>query len=378
MIDLLLATPEVPREADLVAAAPAAGLRVVRRCIDAADLLAAASTDPSAAIVVSAGLPRLSVDIVRRLGGRVVGLAAGAADDLVLRGLGVDDVVPTAATADVTMRALRDRCSARDPDGPGMAVPGVWPTDLDPGTTPAAPVGCLVAVWGPMGAPGRTTIATGLSETAAREGRSTLVVDADTYAPSIGLALGVVPESGGLLAAVRQADAGLLTAATLTALTRRIRGSWHILGGLPSVDRWPELHPTGLDRLWETCRAAFDVTVVDVGFCLESDESPAAWSRQRNAAALSAVAAADHVVVVGDGSPAGAARLAVAWSAIPDRLADRPHTLVCNRARRGRGPWLEVLRASGLTAPVVALTVDPRPADVAKALGELSRRAVPR
>lgn len=375
MIEVLLATPDVPREADLVAAASGAGVRVLRRCIDAADLLAAASADPSAAVVVSAGLPRLSVDIVQRLGGRVVGLAAGAADDLVLRGLGVDDVLPTAASAEATMRALRDRCAN---GAPGHAVAGVWPTDAAPQTSTAEPAGRLVAVWGPMGAPGRTTVATWLSEAVARDGLSTLVVDADTYAPSLGLALGVVPESGGLLGAVRQADAGLLTTSALTSLARRVRGSWHILGGLPRVDCWPELHATGLDRLWETCRSAFDVTVVDVGFCLESDDSPAAWSRQRNAAALSAIAAADHVVVVGEGSPAGAARLAVAWAADRERLAGLPVTLVRNRARRGGRSWAEVLRAGGLDAPIVAVPADPRPAALAKALRDLVCRSVPR
>lgn len=375
MIDVLLATPEVPGEADLVAESSAAGVRVLRRCLDAADLLAAATADPCATVVVSAGLPRLSVDFVRRLGGRVVGLAAGAADDLVLRGLGVDVVVPLAASPQDTMRAVRDRCATVDP---ALAVPGVWPTDAAPDAVSTSPEGRVVAVWGPMGAPGRTTIATWLSEAFAREGCSTLLVDADTYAPSIGLALGVVPESGGLLAAVRQADAGLLTVSTLTALTRRLRGSWHVLGGLPSVDRWSELHATGLDRLWETCRSAFEVTVIDVGFCLEFDDSPAAWTRQRNAAALSAIAGADHVVVVGDGSPAGAARLAVAWATSRERLDGHPVTLVRNRARRGGGSWGEVLSACGLTAPVVSLPDDPRPAVLAKALGDLARHSVRR
>lgn len=371
MIDLLLATPEVPGEAELVAAAPGTGFCVRRRCLDSADLLAAATADPDAAIVVSAGLPRLSADIVRRLGRPVVGLAAGAADDLVLRSLGIDVVVPTGASARDTMLALRDRCAAEDP-----AV-GVWSTEPAP-LAAAESRGRIVAVWGPLGAPGRTTIAIRLSEAAALEGRSTLLVDADTYAPSIGFELGVVPDSGGLLAAARQADAGLLTPSALTGLARRLRGSWHVLGGLPSSTRWSELHGAGLDRLWETCRSAFDATIVDVGFCLEADDSPGAWSRQRNGAALSAIAAADHVVVVGDASPAGAARLAQAWPSVREVLDGRPMTLVRNRSRRGSRSWAEAIAACGLVAPLVTLPADPRPAVLAKALRDLARLSVPR
>ncbi|HAN70940.1 MAG TPA: hypothetical protein DCQ36_05050, partial [Actinobacteria bacterium] len=52
--------------------------------------------------------------------------------------------------------------------------------------------GRLVAVWGPMGAPGRTTIAVGIAEALAERGARVCLIDADTYAPSVALALGLV------------------------------------------------------------------------------------------------------------------------------------------------------------------------------------------
>jgi len=67
VIAILLAVPDLEGEAELVAQAPAAGLRVVRRCVDAVDLFAAAAADVTPAIVLSAGLPRLERDAVERM-----------------------------------------------------------------------------------------------------------------------------------------------------------------------------------------------------------------------------------------------------------------------------------------------------------------------
>ena len=112
MTVVLLAVPGLAQEPDLVVAAPARGLQVRRRCVDAVDLLAAAATDPEATVVVSASLPRLSADAVERMavgGRRVVGLAAGTSDADVLRALGVVDVVLVGPTPAATARAARCR-----------------------------------------------------------------------------------------------------------------------------------------------------------------------------------------------------------------------------------------------------------------------------
>ena len=42
-----------------------------------------------------------------------------------------------------------------------------------------------MAVWGPSGSPGRSTVATNLAAEAALAGHGTVLVDADTYGPSL-------------------------------------------------------------------------------------------------------------------------------------------------------------------------------------------------
>lgn len=358
MIAVLLAAPGLEQEPDVVVAAPRKGVTVLRRCVDTVDLLAAAAADPAAHVVVSATLPRLSGDAVERMGGaaRVVGLCDSDGDERRLRELGVGIVVRVADSAADTAQRLAEAC------GPGAAVPGgVWATT--PSTADREPrqgsTGRVVAVWGPMGAPGRTTVALGLAEVLAEQGHRVCAVDADTYAPSMALALGVVEDTSGLLVACRQAESGVLTDGRLTGLTRRIADRWHLLGGLASAERWPELRAGALDRVWAACREEFDVVVIDVGFCLERDDT-GAWARQRNAATLTALAAADHVVAVADASTAGVARLAAAWPALEAASAGAPVTVVRNRGTQRDRQWSRAVAACGVRAPVHDVPADLR------------------
>jgi MinD-like ATPase involved in chromosome partitioning or flagellar assembly len=379
VIGVLLAIPGIRQEPDLVVSAPAAGFRVIRRCVDAVDLFAAAAADPESPIIVSVGLPRLGADVIERLStgaGRTVVGIAGCDDDLSrLHDLGVLAVVRAGPIAEATWRAVAALLAGSTTSSSAGAVPaGVWATgcwdgataSLDPPVAPAAPLGRLVAVWGPAGAPGRTTVAIGVAEALSDDGHRSCIVDADTYGPAVAMALGVVEDASGLVVACRHADAGPLAASTLLGVSRRIRGDLHLLGGLSRPDRWPDLRQGALDRVWQACREAFDVTVIDVGFCVEDDEtagpSGSPWGRRRNAAALSALGACDHVIVVADSSPLGAARLAGAWPAI-DALAPGAGRIVVQNRTRGRRrerrqSWADGVREAGITAPVLCLSSD--------------------
>ena len=384
MIAILLAVPELGQEPDLVTGAAGAGLQVLRRCVDAVDLLAAAAADPSAAVVVSPALPRLSADAVARLripaGRSVVGLAGDEPGVAHLRRWGVETVLVAGPTPAATLAALG---SALDPGSIPPSSTGVWPTGMwEPPEALAAAGqgrGRVIAVWGPMGAPGRTTVAVGVAEALSDAGRSVCLVDADTYAPSVALTLGILDDSGGLARACRHADTGTLTSATLQASTRRLRHGLHVLTGLAPADRWADLRPSGLDAVWECCRTAFDVTVVDVGFCLEDDAAAGPLGRRRNAAALGAMSVADHVIAVGDGSALGAARLSVGWIAASSALGGADVTVVCNRARGAAGPWIEAVRAFGVSAAVARVPSDPRALEACwrrgRSLGEGARRS---
>ena len=108
----------------------------------------------------------------------------------------------------------------------------------------------IIAVWGPAGAPGRSTIAIELAVELARGGRHVGLVDADTHAPSIALALGLADEGPGFAAACRQADFGRLDAGELTRISALARSiaACEVLTGLNRPSRWPELSESRVDR----------------------------------------------------------------------------------------------------------------------------------
>ena len=423
MTRVILALAGLPQEPELVRAAADAGLTVVRRCVDAVDLLGAAALDADSPVIVSAVLPRISADVVTRLEGRArIGLASDALSGDRLARLGIETVLSTSPTPDATMQQVADVCraqaaqsAARSPAGgpakssgpakstgpakssgpadagvpaPSDAQPGVDPAGTPPGGGPSAGEasgrrGTVIAVWGPMGAPGRTTIALGVAEALADDGARVCLVDADTYGPSVAMALGLVEETSGLSLACRSAEAGSLSPAALASLTMTMTasqdGRWRVLGGIARVDRWADLGSAGLDRLWPVARAAFDVVVVDTGFCVESDDSPGAWGRQRNAAARSALAQADHVLAVADDSALGATRLLSAWPQVGALVPGVPTTVVRNRADGRGGQWRSLVDDRVAAHRIVDVPHDPRTLracwSTGRSLGEAGRRS---
>ena len=117
------------------------------------------------------------------------------------------------------------------------------PLEQTPIGDPPAPIerGRVVVVWGPQGAPGRTTVATGLAGALAERGLGTVLVDADPYGGAVGQQLGVLDEVSGLLSAARLASSGLL-AERLSTVPRGLGPHLSVVTGLPRpgpVDRGP-------------------------------------------------------------------------------------------------------------------------------------------
>ena len=209
--------------------------------------------------------------------------------------------------------------------------------DVEEPLAGSASQGRLVAVWGPTGAPGRTTLAVTLATEAARLGVNTLLADADPYGAVVAQALGLLDESPGLAAAVRQANAGNLDVIALAKLARVVSPQLRVLTGIARADRWPELRPSGLSAVYALARRLAAFTVVDCGFCLEQDEelSYDTAAPRRNGATLATLAEADHVVAVGAADPVGLQRLVRGLTELAEALPDcRPHVVV-NRVRKG-------------------------------------------
>ncbi|GAA2745450.1 P-loop NTPase [Terrabacter aerolatus] len=163
----------------------------------------------------------------------------------------------------------------------------------------------VVAVWGPTGAPGRTTVATTLAAEVAGRGVEVLLVDADTYGGCVAQTLGLLDEAPGIAAACRAADQGLLDLPALSRIAPSVASGLRVLTGLPKAERWPEVRAAALERVLELSRSLVQVVVVDCGFCLEDDEelSYDTVAPRRNEATLTSLAASDVVVAVGGADP---------------------------------------------------------------------------
>lgn len=315
---------------------------LLKRCVDLPDLLASASTGQARVAVASAELPGLDVDSVRHLREAEVGVVLLGAAPAALPVLpGVHAALPSAeldgllaavieAATDAAGSAGRlDPAGGADPDGPPA------PTL----TAPEAP-GRLVAVWGPAGAPGRTTVAVGLAAAVARS-HDTLLVDADPYGGAVAQHLGVLDELSGLLGAARLANAGRLDVERLATTAREVAPRLRVLTGLPRADRWPEVRESAFDAVLETARALCQIVVLDLGFSLEqSGAGFGAGGPQRNQMTVAALDRADEVVVVGSSEPVGLARLARGLVELVETVPTDVPRVVVNRVRPSLG-WGE-------------------------------------
>jgi Flp pilus assembly CpaE family ATPase len=326
------------------------GITVVRRCVDLADLLAAASTGTARGALLSAELRRLDRDALARLAAArvaVVGLFAPGDEqaETRLRQLGVVHVLPAdAAPADIAAAvsaALGDQETGVDGRAgtawsqPLEALPdSAVPVDTAPAVEPGT--GRLVAVWGPTGAPGRTTVAVTVAAELAASGVPTLLADADVYGGVVAQVLGFLDEAPGLAAAARLANNGQLDVAALAAAAPQAAPNLRVLTGISRADRWPELRPAALDQVWELARSLAAVTVVDLGFCLEQDEELSfdTAAPRRNGATLATLEAADTVLAVGAADPVGMQRLLRGLAQLREVVPGALPRVVLNRVRR--------------------------------------------
>ena len=350
MIPVLTAVSDSVWEAKLVAAlAPGdLGVTVIRRCVDLADLLATAATGQARAVLLSADLRRLDRDALTRLavgGVAVVGLVTPGDEtaERRLRQLGLAHVLPSDASAAAISAAVLDAVEALDPLRHALADPRA---SFDPlpeqraGSAMPASVGALIAVWGPTGAPGRSTLAVTLAGELAAMGSPTLLVDADVYGGVVSQLLGLLDEAPGLAAACRLANNGTLDLAALTGLARQLTPMLRVLTGIGRADRWPELRPSALEAVLSMSLSLAQCAVVDCGFGLEQDEelSYDTMAPRRNGATLTVLERADQVLVVGSADPVGLQRLVRGVAELKEVIPRVQPRVVVNRLRSSAIP----------------------------------------
>ncbi len=357
--------------------------------------------------VLVEGLRREGIDVIARVPASAPALAAAdgmLGDDAehLLRALAEADAIVIEVTRSAmspTVVALCDRAGIRivplvaDAEGErlaqayGLEAPlarEVEPWRIAEALTGGAPVTAsesgarpaprVVAVWGPAGAPGRSTVAIELAVELARGGRRVALVDADTHAPSLALALGLADEGPGFAAACRQAELGGLDARELARIAVPLgRTGVDVLTGINRPSRWPELGQARVTAALAACRDWADYTVVDIASSLERDEEIVSDldGPRRNAATLAVLRAADLVVAVVGADPVGISRFLRGHADLRATVGATPVAVVANRLRPGtlgvdaRGQVRRTLDRFGGVQDVWFLPQDPRSADAA-------------
>lgn len=349
---------------------------VDRRCADLAELIAAAQTTRADAALIIGSTDQLTAAVLIGLkdqGLRVVVVSEVAAERQRLTGLGVisfdDDVGPDQLAEALAERqpanssGSEERCDdslQRDEFTHLMETNGLIGhngveeaehTLMGEGQSPRSMtrLAGMTAVWGAAGSPGRTTVAVNMAAELTLSGSRTLLIDADTYASSVAVHLGLMQESAGLAQACRAADLGRLDPVALaSAATTVILGDSRlaVLTGLPRPDRWTEVRAHALELVLTQARNDYDHIIIDTSPWIEHDDEleldSSGTAAQRNAATRTVLSHADTVLAIGGSDPVGFSRLIKAVQELAESLPQAPEPqVIVSKLRKeviGRSP----------------------------------------
>jgi MinD-like ATPase involved in chromosome partitioning or flagellar assembly len=399
-------------EQRLVADAGRHGHRVVARCSGADDLAAQLETARPELAVAAAAPQYLSSRVVAAcdaIGVRLLVVAGSMQERRFAATLGVVDPVDApfewAARHAPVAEPRSDSPSTRE--SPAQSLAESLAESLADEETRVRPTrvavssarieqprrGTIIAVWGPEGAPGRTSLAIALAAELADapgdRGATIALADADTHAAAIAPALGLLDEAPGFAAACRLAGTGALDRAQFERIAqphRAGRGDIQVLTGLGRASRWPELTAQRVVGVLAAARDWSDVTVVDVAASFEHDEELMTDlnAPRRNAATIEVLRSADRVVAVGAADPIGLSRFLRAHSELaelvePDRVVTvisklRASAIGLNAAAQVR----QTLARFGGIDDAILVPWDPAAFDAALLSGKALLDAAPR
>ena len=199
--------------------------------------------------------------------------------------------------------------------------------------SPRAPViqrAKVIAVWGSAGS-GKTTLAVNIGFELSSMDLRVLIIDADSYRPSVAAFLGLTEPGPGITAMLRLARTSRLSLDELHRLTEEIqfgKKSLRVLTGLNAPSRWPELEAESLGVLIQFSKEHFDVVVIDVSAELEQGLVSSGSEVSRNSSTRAIIDKADFALGVFAADPVGLNRFL--WDC---RNADFEFWPVANRVR---------------------------------------------
>lgn len=362
----------------LLAHAVEHGHVIVARLVGWRDVLGSLDMLAPDVVLIGAGRDTLSAELLAgcdERGIRLVALSAGDAERAHATHLGLHEVLDRTANWAEIEPLVRG----------GVSVP----SRLGETTPHAASGTAMVAVWGPAGAPGRTTVAVNLAAEIAAAGHTVALVDADPYGGTVAPSLGLLDEAPGFASACRLAGGGALDRAELERIAQRYsapRASFDVFTGLVGPSRWPELSADRVTAALGAIRGWVEFVVIDTGFSLERDEELTSdqFAPRRNAATFAALTAADRIVAVGLADPVGLSRLLRGHGELVDLVEPERIDVMANRVRTSalgidaHAQVRQTLRRFAGIGDATMLPHDGKAADAAILTARTLRDAAPR
>lgn len=390
MTAVALALPVADAER-LGAEATRYGHRVVAEIADADALAPRIATLQPEVVIAAASAPHLSARLVAACdahGVRLLVVGDAPRERRFAAGLGVVDPVPGPASWTLLAPGYAEGVvppAVAEPV-PESTLPEPLEATIARPSTPRPERGTVVAVWGPAGAPGRTSLAIALAAELAATGQSVALADADTHAAAVAPSLGLLDEAPGFAAACRLAGTGALDSAELDRVATDHRDGFRVLTGIGRPSRWPELTAERVGGVLDAVRAWAGITVVDVGASLEEDEELVTdlAAPRRNAATVEVLRRADRVVAVGAADPVGLARFLRGHTGLLEHTAPERVTVIANKVRAGTvgldpaGQVRATLERFGGVTPRHLVPWDPAGFDAALLAGRGLAGAAPR
>lgn len=288
---------------------PMLGMSVQRRCVDGVDVRAAIQVVTTDVVIVSDYTPRIDQNLMNELHDKSIKVFAIGDDENFWLELGATKFIqldlenPLKAINKIA-ESLREKVGTRQE------------VDL--------PKGESIAVAGFGGACGRSTLVKEISWQLAAAGRKTLMVDADTYGPSLAQEFGIDAATSGLLEVCREFEKRNIASKPFDNSAQLVTSNLSLLPGLARTSRWTDLRVPALRATWENAQTNFDFVVTDVGGVLEIDHSlmHEASLPRRHAAALTALAAATTTIICARADSIGISRLIKGYLEFHELFAD--------------------------------------------------------
>lgn len=254
--------------------------------------------------------------------------------------------------ADITMSDLEQRITAtvqslKRPD----SLPAKANHDLaDPASKNQ---GKIVCFWSAPGSPGRSTIALNFAVEAAAAGQAVVLLDADTYAASISIQLGLMDESASVAQICRIVDSGSTDIGRLNAACSLVQvgdATIRVGTGIPRSSRWPEVRASALRRATTVFRNHYDLVVLDVAPHIAMDEQLSfdTQAPQRNAVTVEMLRCADEVFMVVKSDSIGIPRALRAIDELEESQVGLQPKIIFNRvsaSSSGRTPKRRLIEA---------------------------------